>query len=105
MANARSSVVALRRETSTIPIVFVNVSNPVEHGFVESVVRPGGNVTGFSNFDPPMAGKWLEMLTQITPPVAHVAVLYNPMAFPGSGCCNPSRKRPGPSLWRCEPRR
>jgi putative ABC transport system substrate-binding protein len=60
MANARSSVGALRRETSTIPIVFVNVSSPVEQGFVESVARPGGNVTGFSNFDSPMAGKWLE---------------------------------------------
>jgi putative ABC transport system substrate-binding protein len=83
MANARSSVAALRRETSTTPIVFVNVSSPVEQGFVESVARPGGNVTGFSNFDSPMAGKWLEMLTQITPPVARVAVLYSPMVFPG----------------------
>src|SRR6266851_5493727 len=78
MANSRSSVAALRRETSTIPIVFMNVGAPVEQGFVESVARPGGNITGFSNFDPPMAGKWLGMLTQITPPVAHVAVLYNP---------------------------
>ena len=61
----------------------MNVGNPVEQGFVESVARPGGNVTGFSNFDSPMAGKWLEMLTQITPPVGHVAVLYNPVVFPG----------------------
>jgi putative ABC transport system substrate-binding protein len=83
MANARSSVAALRRETSTIPIVFVNVGGPVEQGFVESVARPGGNVTGFANFDPPMAGKWLEMLTQIAPPVARVAILYNPVVFPG----------------------
>jgi len=77
VVNASAGVAALRRQTSTIPIVFVNVGLPVELGFVASLARPGGNVTGFSNFDPPMAGKWLQMLTQIAPPVARVAVLYN----------------------------
>ena len=58
--------------------MFTNVSDPVGQGFVASVARPGGTITGFSNYDPPMAGKWLGLLTQITPPVAHTAVLYNP---------------------------
>src|SRR3954468_21959859 len=85
VAGASPSVEALRRQTSTIPIVFVIVTDPVGQGFVQSLRRPGGNVTGFSNYDPPMAGKWLGMLTQITPPVARVAVLYNPETAPYAG--------------------
>jgi len=85
VAEASPSVEALRRQTSTIPIVFVIVTDPVGQGFVQSLRRPGGNVTGFSNYDPPMAGKWLGMLTQITPPVARVAVLYNPETAPYAG--------------------
>ena len=59
VAHGSPSVAALRRQTSTIPIVFVNVTDPVGQGFVASLARPGGNITGFSNYDPPMAGKWL----------------------------------------------
>ncbi len=63
--------------------VFVDVgTNPVGAGFVASLTRPGGNITGFRNFDPPIGGKWLEMLTQITPPVARVAILYDPASAP-----------------------
>jgi putative ABC transport system substrate-binding protein len=80
-----ASVVALRRQTSTIPIVFANVTDPVGQGFVASLARPGGTVTGFSNYDPPMGSKWLGMLIQITPPVARVAVLYNPATAPFAG--------------------
>ncbi len=69
---------ALRRQTRTIPIVFVGVSDPIDQGLVASLSHPGGDITGFSLFDPPMAGKWLEMLTQIAPPVARVAVLFDP---------------------------
>jgi len=72
------SVAALRRQVSTIPIVLVNVTDPVGQGFVESLAHPGGNITGFTDYDPPMAGKWLRMLTQIIPPVSRVAVLFNP---------------------------
>ncbi len=79
------SVAALRQHAGTIPIVFVSVTDPVGQGFVASLARPGGTITGFSNFDPPMAGKWLGMLTQITPPVARVAVLYNPATAPYAG--------------------
>jgi len=79
------SVAALRRQTSTIPIVLVNVTDPVGQGFVESLAHPGGNITGFTDYDPPMAGKWLRMLTQIIPPVARVAVLFNPTTTPFAG--------------------
>ena len=76
---------ALRRQTSTIPIVLVNVTDPVGQGFADSLAHPGGNITGFTDYDPPMAGKWLRMLTQIIPPVARVAVLFNPTTAPFAG--------------------
>jgi putative ABC transport system substrate-binding protein len=79
------SVAALRRQSSTIPIVLVNVTDPVGQGFVESLARPGGNITGFTDYDSPMAGKWLGMLTQIIPPAARVAVLFNPATAPFAG--------------------
>jgi putative ABC transport system substrate-binding protein len=65
-----------------VPIVFANVTDPVGQGFVASLGHPGGNVTGFSNYDPVMVSKWLGMLTQLTPPVANVAALYNPATTP-----------------------
>jgi putative ABC transport system substrate-binding protein len=72
----------LRRRTSTIPIVFAIVTDPVGQGIVASLSQPGGNITGFTDYDGPMAGKWLDMLTQITPRVTAVAVLYNPATAP-----------------------
>jgi putative tryptophan/tyrosine transport system substrate-binding protein len=80
--SSSTAVAALRRQTNTIPIVFANITDPVGQGVVVNLAHPGGNVTGFSNYDPQMAGKWLEMLTQLTPPVAHVATLYNPATAP-----------------------
>ena len=85
LAQASPSVVALKRQTSTIPIVFTMVSDPEGQGFVESLAHPGGNVTGFSDFNPLISGKWLEILTQMMPPVARVAVLYNPATAPYAG--------------------
>jgi putative tryptophan/tyrosine transport system substrate-binding protein len=82
LAMGSPSVEALRRQTSTIPIVFAPVTDPVGQGFVASLARPGGTITGFSDYDPPMVGKWLGTLAQITPPVARVAVLYNPPTAP-----------------------
>jgi putative ABC transport system substrate-binding protein len=71
-------VVALRDETHTLPIVFARVSDPVGQGLVASLARPGGNVTGFSNFEPEMAGKWLETLEAIAPHIIRVVVIGNP---------------------------
>jgi putative tryptophan/tyrosine transport system substrate-binding protein len=72
---------ALRSRTRTIPIVFQGVPDPVGIGLVASLAHPGGNITGFTIFDEPIAGKWLQMLTQIKPPVTHVTVLYNPTPY------------------------
>jgi putative ABC transport system substrate-binding protein len=83
-AQGSLSVEALHRQTSIIPIVFTIVTDPVGQGIVASLARPGGNVTGFSSYDPQMAGKWLEMLMQIKPPVAHVVVLFDPVTAPFS---------------------
>jgi putative tryptophan/tyrosine transport system substrate-binding protein len=85
LAQTSPAVVALRRETNTIPVVFVTVTDPVGRGFAASLAHPGGNITGFSDFDSPMAGKWLGMLTQIMPPVARVAVLFNPATAQQAG--------------------
>jgi putative ABC transport system substrate-binding protein len=98
VAHTSPSVAALRRETSTIPIVFTGVVDPVGQGFVESLARPGGTITGFSAYDPPMAGKWLGMLTQISPPVARVAVLYNPATAPYAGLMLRVIEETAPSL-------
>ena len=73
---------SLLQQTRTIPIVFVVVSDPVGSGFVASFPRPGGNVTGFTNIEPTMAGKWLELLKEIAPRVARVAMLFNPATAP-----------------------
>jgi putative ABC transport system substrate-binding protein len=73
---------ALLRETRTIPIVFASVSDPVGSGFVASFPRPGGNVTGFTNIEPTMAGKSLELLKEIAPHVNRVALLFNPATAP-----------------------
>jgi putative tryptophan/tyrosine transport system substrate-binding protein len=69
---------ALLQQTRTIPIVFVQVTDPVGSGFVASIPRPGGNVTGFITTEPTMAGKWLELLKEIAPRVNRVASLFNP---------------------------
>jgi putative ABC transport system substrate-binding protein len=73
---------ALRQQTRTIPIVFAAIADPVAQGYVASLSHPDGNITGFSSMDTSIAGKWLEMLTQIVPPVANVAILYNPATMP-----------------------
>ena len=79
------TTVALKRETATIPIVFVNVPEPVEQGFVQSLARPGGNITGFTNFEASIGGKWLQLLKEVDPRIARVAVIYNPQTAPFAG--------------------
>jgi putative tryptophan/tyrosine transport system substrate-binding protein len=73
---------ALHRETRTIPIVFVTVADPVGAGFVASLPRPGGNVTGLISQEAAMGGKWLELLTQIAPGVKRAAAMFNPDTAP-----------------------
>ena len=76
---------ALKRETDSIPIVFVNVAEPVGSGFVENLVRPGGNITGFTNFDGSIGGKWLQLLKEVDPHITRVAIIYNPQTAPFAG--------------------
>ena len=76
---------AFQRETRTIPIVFVFVADPVGSGFVASLPRPSGNITGFIDEEAGMASKWLELLTQIAPGVKRVAMMFNPDTAPGGG--------------------
>jgi putative tryptophan/tyrosine transport system substrate-binding protein len=76
---------ALERETRTIPIVFMTVSDPVGSGFVASLPQPSGNITGFSNHDSSIVGKWLELLTQIAPGIKRAAMMFNPEMSPYVG--------------------
>jgi putative ABC transport system substrate-binding protein len=85
VASATAMTAALLQTTRTIPIVFVNVVDPVGAGFVQSMARPGGNATGFIPFEYGIGGKWLERLKQIAPSVRRVAVLQNPIAASRSG--------------------
>jgi putative tryptophan/tyrosine transport system substrate-binding protein len=82
VANTTTACIALKRETTTIPVVFVNVVDPIGSGLVASLARPGGNFTGLIHFEPSMAGKWLEMLKEIAPSVVRVAILYSPETLP-----------------------
>jgi putative ABC transport system substrate-binding protein len=75
----------LQQATRTIPIVFVNVPDPVGAGFVQSMAHPGGNITGFSNFEYSMSGKWAELLKQIAPNVTRALVLRDPTSAAGIG--------------------
>jgi len=98
LADSSPSLEALRRQTRTIPIVFVTVADPVGQGFVANLAHPGGNITGFSVFDAPMASKWLEMLTQITPPVTRVAMLFNPATTPYANLILQAMEEAAPSF-------
>ena len=78
------ATMALKQATSTVPIVFAIVTEPVAQGIVESLAHPGGNLTGFSYLEPTVAAKWLELLMQIAPHLTHVALMFNPASSPYS---------------------
>jgi putative ABC transport system substrate-binding protein len=85
LASSTPSVTALQHVTRTLPIVFVQVSDPVGAGVVDTLARPGGNTTGFMNFEYSLSGKWLELLKQIAPSVTRVAILRDPANPAGIG--------------------
>jgi putative tryptophan/tyrosine transport system substrate-binding protein len=78
LANATTAVTALRQSTRLIPVVFTGVSDPVAQGLVASLARPGGNITGFTNFEPSTGGKWLELLKEAAPQVSRMAIIFRP---------------------------
>jgi putative tryptophan/tyrosine transport system substrate-binding protein len=82
LANGRSILAAMRQETKNIPIVFVAVPDPVGDGFITSLAKPGGNLTGITNFEYSMGGKWVELLKEIVPHLRNVALLHNPDSAP-----------------------
>jgi putative ABC transport system substrate-binding protein len=89
VAHATPGTAALARETKTIPIVFVVVSDPVGSGFVASLPRPGGNITGFINLESSMVGKWVDLLKEVSPQLARVGFIYNPETAPYSYYLDP----------------
>jgi putative tryptophan/tyrosine transport system substrate-binding protein len=82
LANSTPIAAAVRDTTHTTPTVFVQVSDPVTAGVVQSLERPGGNVTGFTNFEPSMASKWFELLKGVAPNITRIAYLFNPNTAP-----------------------
>jgi putative ABC transport system substrate-binding protein len=79
-----TNLTAIREATTTIPIVFTEVSDPVAQGFVASLTKPGGNLTGFSMYEFSIGGKWVDLLKEIVPGLARVAVMFNPDTSPQS---------------------
>jgi putative ABC transport system substrate-binding protein len=82
LSHGTPGTATMQQQTRTIPILFAGVSDPVGSGFVASFPRPGGNVTGFITMEPTMSGKWLELLREIAPGIARVALLFNPATAP-----------------------
>src|SRR5262249_11401276 len=80
LAVASANLTALQRVTGTIPIVFTQVRDPVEQGLVPSLARPGGNITGFANSEFSIAGKWADLLKQLVPGIARVALVIGATA-------------------------
>jgi putative ABC transport system substrate-binding protein len=78
VANANPSVAVLQTTTASMPIVFLAVTDPVAGGFIQSLARPGGNITGFTSAEFSMSAKWLELLKEISPNVVRVAVIQDP---------------------------
>jgi putative ABC transport system substrate-binding protein len=91
------ATVALQRETRTIPIVFVNVSDPVASGIVARLDRPIGNITGFAFLEASLGGKWLELLSEIAPGLNRAAIMFNP-DFPPASVFIPSFETAARSL-------
>ena len=82
LSQTTNSTSALLQQSRTVPIIFANVADPVGSGFVASLARPGGSVTGFVLSEPTMAGKWLELLKEIAPRIKRTALLFNPATVP-----------------------
>jgi putative ABC transport system substrate-binding protein len=84
LAGSTINLTVIQQTTSTVPVVFVQVADPVAQGFVASMRRPGGNVTGFSLFEFSLGGKWVDLLKQLAPRLTRVAFMFNPDTAPYS---------------------
>jgi putative ABC transport system substrate-binding protein len=84
IGTSTASLRALQQATTSIPTVFISVSDPVNDGFVASLAQPGGNITGFASTEPQMAGKWYELLKAVAPHITQALILFNPNTAPHS---------------------
>jgi putative tryptophan/tyrosine transport system substrate-binding protein len=82
LTSGTSATSAAHRATAVIPMIFTVVSEPIEQGFVKSLPHPGGNITGFTNLEPSLSGKWIELLKEIAPAVTRAAIIFNPQTAP-----------------------
>jgi putative tryptophan/tyrosine transport system substrate-binding protein len=98
LAFGTATLIPLHKATTSIPIVFAGVSDPVGQGFVSSVSRPGGNLTGFSNFDPDIGSRWLQVLKDVAPSVTHLTVMFNPRTSPYNALWMQAIERTAPSF-------
>jgi putative tryptophan/tyrosine transport system substrate-binding protein len=110
LTNGTPATAAVQRETRTIPIVFVNVADPIASGIVARLDRPSGNSTGFAILEPSLGGKWLELLSEIVPGLKRAAIMFNPHTAkmanrrrPGTtsrNICIRLRAKRSPNCWR-----
>jgi len=98
LTNGTPATVAVQRETRTIPIVFATVADPVASGIVARLDRPGGNTTGFANWEASLGGRWLELLSEIAPGLKRAAIMFNPDINPVSAYFMPSFETAARSL-------
>jgi putative ABC transport system substrate-binding protein len=98
LASTPPAVEALRQQTPAMPIVFVLVQDPVGLGLVQSLARPGGDITGFGAVDPPIMGKWLQLLKEVAPSVTRVAAIFNPETQPYATFFNSAIEEAAPSF-------
>jgi len=98
VSSASPTTIALLQQTRTIPIVFVQVVDPVAQGFAASLSQPGGNATGLANFEASMAGKWIELLKTVSPQLTRLAIPYNPASAPYAELYLKSFRAFGPSF-------
>ena len=98
LASSTTNLAVLQQATSTVPVVFVQVSDPLAQGFVANLTKPGGNLTGFSLYEFSIGGKWLDLLKEVAPALARVAVVFNPDTSPQSKFFMRSIEAAAPSL-------
>ena len=99
LARSTPATAALKRETDTIPIVFANIAaEPMESGFVQTLARPGGHITGFTSFEAAIGGKWLQLLKEADPRISRIAAIYNPETAPYAGLFLRSAQSAAPTL-------
>ena len=98
LASSTTNLTAVQQATSTVPVIFVQVSDPVAQGFIANLTKPGGNLTGFSMYEFSIGGKWLDLLKEVAPGLARVAVMFNPDTSPQSKFFMRSIETAAPSL-------